>query len=142
MNPAALFDQFNARYWAGRLKPHRVLLERPPRNDIPASWLGFHDRPTRVIYLRPDQPEWIIRAALFHETIHASGVRWHGAWFWAPLFDWIALRDHVALDCGRLMLGPPGGVTVADVLAMSRDYERHRPKADRTRLMALGRRAA
>jgi len=70
----ALFDEFNARYFHGRLPPYRIrVVEHIPGRQGPA---GLHQRThTRILIRRSDDDDMIV--TLLHEMAHAATVDNH-----------------------------------------------------------------
>jgi len=88
---AEMFEDFNARYFDGRLPRYRVVFRWGiPGSDVGAE--GFHDRKRRMIILcrgmRNSPRE--VAFMLLHEMVHAAKGGYHGARFWR---EWFSLRD-------------------------------------------------
>ena len=69
-----LFDEFNARYFHGRLPPYRILVVE----HIPGRWgpVGLHQRPPKRILIRRSDDDVMI-VSLLHEMAHAATVDNH-----------------------------------------------------------------
>jgi len=72
----ALFDEFNVRYFHGRLPPYRILVvEHIPGRCGPS---GLHQRPhKRILIRRSDDDDMIV--TLLHEMAHAATVDNHNS---------------------------------------------------------------
>jgi SprT-like family len=72
----ALFDEFNARYFHGRLPPYRIrVVEHIPGREGPA---GLHQRThKRILIRRSDDDDMIV--TLLHEMAHAVTVDKHNS---------------------------------------------------------------
>lgn len=94
-----LFDDFNARYWGGRLRKPRIRRGALPVNG---RWVPRD----REIWIDTECPHEDVPGVLLHEMCHVAGVRYHGRRFMAELERLAGLGEPLATKELRLLSDP------------------------------------